>query len=286
MRGPWLEPDLTRIGIEPDFLQINTPEESTASFAWHHRRTGDVDLYFISNQSGSGQSAELSFRTSGRRPELWNPLTGSINPNPEWFMENGWTMLDLQFPPGGSLFVVFREPTQDLAGEYPDPLLKEVLLLDSAWEVTIDPAKAGPFKPVMMQQLSDWQTMEDPAVRFYSGTAVYKTRFRLDEDAAAPDASSYLDLGTVHDVAEVILNGSPCGVAWTIPMRVEVTGKLRPGKNELSIEVTNTWANRLIGDHLGHSADPPVWTRAPYRLGDGPLLPAGLLGPVTLLIEE
>jgi len=71
-------------------------------------------------------------------------------------------------------------------------------------------------------------------------------------------------------------------VAWTYPYRVNISKALKQGKNELKIEVTNTWANRLTGDQALPEKDRITWTNAPYRL-DNKLLPAGLLGTVKLV---
>jgi hypothetical protein len=49
--------------------------------------------------------------------------------------------------------------------------------------------------------------------------------------------------------------------------------------------VTNTWANRLIGDHNLQEDKRLTKTTAPFRLDGKPLNEAGLLGPITLQIE-
>jgi hypothetical protein len=72
--------------------------------------------------------------------------------------------------------------------------------------------------------------------------------------------------GSVANMAQVYVNGIDCGVAWTYPYRVNITRAIKPGTNKLSIEVTNTWANRLIGDHAKPEKDRITWTNAPYRL--------------------
>ena len=48
--------------------------------------------------------------------------------------------------------------------------------------------------------------------------------------------------------------------------RVNITKALKSGKNELRIEVSNTWANRLIGDHALPENKRITWTNALYRL--------------------
>jgi hypothetical protein len=97
---------------------------------------------------------------------------------------------------------------------------------------------------------------------------------------------------------------------------VEITEFLNPGDNLLEIDVTNNWANRLIGDErfepdfkwgedrgpsLGRameafpdwfvkgeprpSKDRKTFVIWSYFREDSPLQPAGLLGPVTLSIR-
>lgn len=76
-----------------------------------HRRDAGVDLYFISNQEYFAVSAEASFRTSGRVPELWDAETGKIVEAPIWRERNGRTVIPLDFTPSGSMLVVFRKPS-------------------------------------------------------------------------------------------------------------------------------------------------------------------------------
>ena len=77
------------------------------------------------------------------------------------------------------------------------------------------------------------------------------------------------------------------GVVWTSPWAVDLTGVARAGKNDLEIEVTNLWPNRLIGD----AALPPdrrltVTNVKKFDKPGLPLLSSGLLGPVRLLMQE
>jgi hypothetical protein len=81
---------------------------------------------------------------------------------------------------------------------------------------------------------------------------------------------------------------------------VDLTGFAKAGKNELEIKVTNLWVNRLIGDaglpkskrYTGTNAsdrDPDKkYPQPPLRgyLPTDPLLPSGLLGPVSVEFGE
>ncbi|MGA2854842.1 MAG: glycosylhydrolase-like jelly roll fold domain-containing protein, partial [Verrucomicrobiota bacterium] len=53
-------------------------------------------------------SADCTFRVSGKTPELWHPDTGVIEPAPVWSAQDGRTTVRLDFEPAGSVFVIFR----------------------------------------------------------------------------------------------------------------------------------------------------------------------------------
>jgi len=150
--------------------------------------------------------------------------------------------------------------------------------------VRFDAGIGGPADPVVFERLTDWTRHADPAIRHYSGTAAYRNNFEWNTAAHAA-RRVWLDVGRVGHIAEIAVNGIPCGVAWTDPYRVEITGALRDGANDILIEVTNPWRNRLIGDHGLPEAERVTFARAPYRLEGQPLQPSGLFGPVRILVE-
>jgi hypothetical protein len=87
----------------------------------------------------------------------------------------------------------------------------------------------------------------------------------------------------------VKLNGKDLGTVWTAPWRVEITGVVKAGANELEIDVINLWPNRRIGDaslpeekrftHSNIAFSPINPANPPDRSG---LFPSGLLGPVVI----
>ena len=56
----------------------------------------------------------------------------------------------------------------------------------------------------------------------------------------------------------------------------------RAGSNELEIAVTNLWPNRLIGDQRLPPEQRHTHTNITKFTADSPLMPSGLLGPVSL----
>ena len=165
------------------------------------------------------------------------------------------------------------------------PLLNSLLPLDGAWEVGFDPKWGGP-KQITFDSLDDWTRRMEDGIKFYSGTAVYQKSFAVSETNLIVSQKYFLDLGDVKNLARVRLNGRDCGIAWCSPWRVDISGAIVSGTNQLEIEVANLWPNRLIGDLSLPAEKRFTWTtRNPFKK-DSPLLPSGLLGPVRLLTES
>jgi hypothetical protein len=286
--GPFHAASFEALGLARDFAATEAGGRRAEGIAWTHRAAPGLDLYFISNQRDVRRKIDVSLRVAGRMPELWDAVTGEIRSAGTWRREAGRTILPLQLEPSGSIFVVLREPTAATAASagpnWPEP--KTVRQLDGPWQVSFDPNFGGPKEPVVFDRLEDWTKRLESGIRYYSGTAVYQHAFTWSPSAPLNrGAKVYLEMGHVANIAEVTVNGVPCGVAWTAPWRVEITPALRAGNNDLRVAVTNTWANRLIGDHALPEAQRLTWTTAPYRLEGKPLLEAGLLGPVSLVEE-
>jgi hypothetical protein len=286
--GPWTEPTLASLGVAPDFaaqdLDGRHDPAGGRAIGWTHRVRDGVDLYYVSNQTREERSLAVSLRAAGRRPELWDPVTGEIGAARGWRIESGRTVLPLRLPPSGSIFIVLRPGAGKPAEEKGAGVPSAAVILQGPWAVAFDPASGGPADAIPLDRLASWSSRPEPGVRYYSGTATYKLSFTWTGRAGL-SGRAWLDLGRVANLAEVTLNGMDCGVAWTAPYRVEITSALRRGPNELGVAVTNTWANRLIGDH-GLPPERRITSMvAPYRLEGRPLLEAGLLGPVSIASE-
>ena len=93
--------------VAPDFAAADATHHK---LAWIHRRAGDADLWFVSNQKSHVDEVTCSFRVAGKAPELWHADTGVIEPAPVWSERAGVTTVPIRFDPTGSVFVVFRKP--------------------------------------------------------------------------------------------------------------------------------------------------------------------------------
>ncbi len=177
--------------------------------------------------------------------------------------------------------------------------------VEGRWTVRFQPGRGAP-ESIQMDRLISWTEHADPGVRYFSGTASYVIRFRLERAPDPAQQRAWLNLGDVRFFAEPILNGRSLGVLWVAPFRVDVTDVLREGENELEIRITNTWVNRLIGDEFlpedrdwtvhGPIKSWPQWvlegrpspsgritfTTWHHWTKEDPLVPSGLLGPVVI----
>ena len=277
---PYTGDDFSACGLERDLI---VPED----VAWTHRRGEQGDIYFIANQREETRTFTASMRIYGRKPECWNPLTGEIDFRPSYEQKNNRTEVTLTLAPNESVFIVY--PTekncfgdekslqkQQKEGSYSAKEFSEVAV--ELGEYTVNFITNG--RTVNRKELFDWSREQDEKIRYYSGTAVYRTAFHWKDK---PETTVYLNLGKVCNLATVRVNGVDCGTIWTAPYRTNITAALKEGTNELEIEVTNTWANALKGADEGKAPFSGIWTNAKYRRQEKTLLPAGLLGPVSFL---
>jgi hypothetical protein len=281
---PYLGNDFTTVGIEQDvyFPKLNRADAET--IAWTHRKSETEDIYFLSNQKEEIRNLEASFRVAGKTPEWYNPVTDKTTVLQNWKAENGRTIVALSLVENESGFVVFKDKNVAAfsKGNQKDSEFETVQTLDENWELQFDPALHGPKELVKINKLFDWSTSDSESIKYYSGTATYQKE--LIWKGKATD-KIWLDLGTIANIAEVSINGKDCGTLWTFPYRVDISDALTKGKNNVVIKITNTWANRLIGDQKLPKEERLTWTTAPFRLDGNPLLKAGLLGPVTIKKE-
>jgi hypothetical protein len=267
---------LKAMGIDEDF-------NSNGSIRYAHRQTKEREIYFLSNKSDQTIQADCKFRVGKGHPKLWNPVTGTSRPLPQFKQEKGITTIPMEFVAHQSFFVVFSRSestkTQITKSNINFPKTVPLKVLKGSWDVSFDPKWGGPGK-VTFDELQDWSKNENSGIKYYSGIATYHKTFNLPE-SLEKGSQICLNLGMVHEMARVRLNGKDLGVVWCEPWQVDITDALKVGVNEIEIEVANLWPNRLIGDAAKPQEERLTWTilEHPYK-AESKLLPSGLLGPV------
>jgi hypothetical protein len=326
-QGGGLQRVVDELELLPDVSNIHDED-----VLWTHRQTPDGDIYFLSNQKDKSVRLEPVFRVDGSQaPEFWHADTGRIELRGEFQRRDDGVRVPVTLGPTGSLFVVFRRQTTPpgpaittvrgpapidivagetawqadveeggiytLQGEDGDPVRLRVapppdpLSLGGPWRLHF-PAKRDVPNEVALDKLMLWTDLPDQAIRHFSGSATYRTTFRLSADRLASGTLRHeLRLEHVQPMARVILNEEDLGLLWYPPYRVDVTNALRPGENVLDIRVTNLWSNRLVGElkhpngfpGRGGNRDFSARSSIPGPLtANRPLQPSGLGGPVRI----
>jgi hypothetical protein len=161
---------------------------------------------------------------------------------------------------------------------------KQLATVDGPWAVSFQPGRGAPASATF-DKLISWNDSTDSGIKYFSGAGTYTKTIQASPDWFKPGAQLWIDLGDVKNLAVVTVNGKELGTVWHSPYRVEATGALKPGANEISIRVTNAWVNRLIGDQQADATTKYTFADVkPYK-ANSPLLPSGLIGPVEIVSQ-
>lgn len=258
----------------------------------------NATLYILMNEGEETADLSASFNDT-RVPEIWDPENGNRRVAPVFTSSQHETVLPLTLTPHQLKVVVFRDASPAVANtphliESPLEVTSVEASGGGALMARVVSGKTGTFalKGAFQNQLlnadvilpplppplrsdTDWQlSFADQPEKYelaqlgswtdlradYSGTATYTRTVKIAPDALASNRSWILDLGTVHDVAQVEINGQTFTTLLWPPYKLDITSALRAGSNEMKIRVTNTLANKY-----------------------GERKPSGLLGPVALM---
>lgn len=233
----WGEPSaakLTLKGITPS----SVPVESIA------REASDEYRFFVVNRSMKSVDFKAVFEKSGFVAGWYDPVSGRDMPLK---MVNG--EIPLTLAPCGSGFLKLRK-IQRRSAQYSmwSDYMQGLISFDSlsSKEIKGDWKLSFGEKTIVTNELIDWTKSEDDDLKYFSGTAAYSIKFNMPEGGR----EKILNLGDCNNqIAKVILNGKELATLWCAPYEVSLpSGALAEGENELRIEFTNVWANRLIGD--------------------------------------
>jgi hypothetical protein len=241
------------------------------------RHTPTHEVYFVANPGNEAREVDAWFRDGRGNPEIWH-ADSACTAATGHAREDGGTRVALRLAPRESLFVVFPRGAPTPGLQRGVAALETVKDVDGPWRLAFEAGRGAPSEPLALDRLQPWNASDIPGVRYFSGTATYRTTIAVD-GPVPPRA--VLDLGDVRDLARVRLNGQALGVAWKPPYRFELRGLLRPGANVLEVDVANLWVNRLVGDAQPGAA--AVTHAGPVYAAAAPLRASGMLGPVRLL---
>jgi hypothetical protein len=298
------------LGVQPD-LRFE-PAQPNLYFAEFAR--GSARFYFLRNPNPQARKTRVILAGEGAL-EIWDPWTGHITGAQQYARAEGGTTMEVHLPPYGSLLVAMNGAPEAVhvvrtnfpevhelnghltgiaheAGTYRATLsngktaewtiagseIPDILPLGPGWFLKAmgkDKNDKDYTREVHLADLKDWTLVTE--LHNFSGKGHYLLDFKVDRRYLRPGLQLELDLGDVHDVAEVWINGRKAATLLLLPYRLDATPYLHAGNNHVEVIVANTLRNRMVGDGL---AGDPNFIYFRNRMF---YLPSGMLGPVRLV---
>ena len=226
---------------------------------------GGQEMFFISNASRNDEltvSARCDLETP-KHPWLWNPETGDKKLYPYQQESN---LLELYLPPASSMILIFEPESQGEKFEILKPQ-KNSMNIEGSWQITLQHVN-GESTKVNWNELQDLSNVSE--LKSFAG----EIHYNLETDIADPETISQINLGKVHGISELEVNGKHLGSRWYGHHIYQPESAIQKGKNQIRIKVVTIAGNYLKSLEDNQTAQ--RWT------GRQPVRPMGLLGPVSL----
>jgi hypothetical protein len=269
---------------------VRKEELSSEGLQFFRRKNEDGSFYFLNNRSGKPFNGWINLQTNAASVALFSPMTGKKG-LAKWRKEsNGVVAVQLQLEPFESIIVkTYQVKKTGNNYQYLQPI-GEGTEITGNW--TIEFLSGGPELPskVTATALGSWTALPGEAVKNFSGTARYSIKFQKLGNATA----WLLDLGKVHETAEVFLNGKKLATLIGPSFQAEVPAGELKGFNTLEIVVANLMANRIaymdrnnLPWKIFYNTNMPARKRENVKNGlfdasAWQTFPSGLIGPVRI----
>ena len=297
--------------LQPDI----SVSAGSADLGTVHRRTPEADHYFVVNTSNAPLSTTATFRVAASTAERWDPVRGSSEsipvrraaPAPRESPRGG-AVVTLELQPYESTVIVFpsgaaavgRQAANTSASRRVDTGAPGLVDLSTGWRVRVGPDGVA----------ETWDTLrswtDDERTRFFSGVATYEKEVDVPASMLRRGQIVTLDFGPpralpvggpsarvqawldapVREAAVVTVNGAPAGSVWCPPYAIDVTARLRAGRNTIRLEVANLAVNHMAGHALPDYKllNLRYGTRFdPQDMDQIHPVPSGLFGPIRLV---
>jgi hypothetical protein len=199
---------------------------------YNHRSWRDADMYFFFNEGNQEQSRTTTVAGHGQA-QVWDLTTGEIHAMAAATSEGDSVRFPLVLGPYETKVVVVGPLPSGVAAPEPSLVSGNTLAeLGGEWTLELNGKQ-------VTTPLKAW---EELGTASFAGPATYRKQFTV---AAAPAGKRvFLEMAEVHEYAKVKLNGKELeGHAWP-PYRWDVTGAVKPGSNDLEVEVRTSGGGR------------------------------------------
>ncbi len=249
------------------------------------RRCDDENTYYYVKYRGDKRfEGWVPLVSEGKEVVIGDPLTGNLESTHSRNRNGFETFLTLE--PGRTQVIAVGDTL--LGSSTPSDTLDEEkrLSIEDPWQLQWTDQEQKQRKTKRIDNLTDWTEFDE--LRYFSGTVTYRTDFTLDPSLKYKEI--WLNLNQLYETAEVYVNGKYAGFVWTKPHHLDIQRYVKPGSNQLRLEITNLPANRIIK----MDREKIDWKKfyfvnidyKPFDASNWEPLPSGLLGPVELIIRN
>jgi hypothetical protein len=255
------------------------------------RKNTDGIFFFISNRNETVFNDWIELNEPFSTVGVFDPMTGATGISKMRKNAKGLTEVLVQLQPYESIILqTYAIQKQGNAFAY-NNITNDAQAITGSWNISFK--TGGPTIPanITTDQLVSWTELGGEDVKNFSGTATYKVTFKKP----IGNANTWLlNLGKVHETAEVFLNGKPLATLIGPIFQCVIPNNLLLANNTLEITVANLMANRIaymdrnkMPWKIFYNTNMPARKRENSKNGifdasDWKPVASGLLGPVTI----
>ena len=209
---------------------------------------GDPEILYLVNEGTEVYEGSVYLpgrRESCYRYEAWENHLESVNSR---CTEKGLEIF-VRIEPGKSWILVFDE-TESMECKKVSLVSEErIRKLDTGWKRSVCESVAYPaFGEATEVVLPDAAELEMPE---FAGVLRYETRVVIEENETSlkqseeKESKIILEITDAGEAVQVFVNGRDCGIQIMPPYRYEIREWLRPGENQITVEVATTLERQI-----------------------------------------
>jgi hypothetical protein len=221
-------------GVRPDLEVVKGQTDGWLHVL--HRVKDGRDVFLVCNQNHQGAARTFTFRaTAAGEPECWDAMRNEITAIPFKRLDAGRVEFTLAMEPLESVLLVFQpKPTPRPARIEPGakPLREPIAIVREANPPAAVPTPDRNRRPLTLGPVK----AADP----------FRGRVTLPADVDPARCRVYLEMDDLPDAAAAVrVNGAYAGGAIGRPSRLDISGCLKPGENQILVEPLAPKAARL-----------------------------------------
>jgi hypothetical protein len=272
------------------FANVSSPVSPDTHLSVVTRTNADGRTYFICNRTEKEISRWVQFNVTARSAAIFDPASGKSG-KAAWRKTSKGIEAWISLQPFESF--IMRTYNQPITGTSFIYKQKQSAgeTITGTWKVEF--LNGVPVLPANYTSatLASWTERNDSNAKSFSGTARFSTGFKKPAGSAK---TWLLDLGIVHETAEVFLNGNRIATLIGPTFQTTLDAYQLKENNQLVVVVANLMANRIAWMDRNHlpwkifyNTNMPARKKENSKNGlfdasEWQTVPSGLSGPVTI----